>query len=370
MATIYVITILLNLIYLSYQQQCVISTYEDVDSVVSSCTDIAIDDLIVPASTTLTLNLQEGTTLTLRGNISFGFDNWSGPLVLITGSSLTVIAAPGAVFDGQGERYWDGQGIWGSLKPLLLRIEATNSVFSGINILNCPIRCSRIKDSNNVTISNWNIDNSAGDVDAAQPQNSAQNTEGIQVVTSVGISLLDSQVTNQDDCVAINSGSNVVVSDINCDGSHGLSIGSIGPSGLDADAFDENSIDNVTIKNSALVNGQNGIQIITYVDAPNGLISNVLYENITFEGPNTYGIEIQQNYRNVPPNVTTDPTPVGNVPIVNLTLRNIVGNVAASAVPVCIKCADGACLNFDWHNVTVTGVLPNDCNVNPDGYDC
>ena len=35
-------------------------------------------------------------------------------------------------------------------------------------------------------------------------------------------------VLNQDDCVAVTSGNNVTVRNMYCDGSHGLSIGSVG----------------------------------------------------------------------------------------------------------------------------------------------
>ncbi|XP_060535584.1 polygalacturonase-like [Cylas formicarius] len=367
MATIYVLMLLLKLVISSHQEQCVISKYEDVESVISNCTDIAIDDLIVPSATTLTLNLQEGTKVTLRGNISFEFGYWSGPVVLIAGSSLTVVGEPGAVFDGQGERYWDGQGTWSTFeKPRFLRIEARDSMFSNIKILNCPVACSKINVSSNVIIDNWTIDNLAGDEGVAPPQKFAHNTDGIQVRASTNVTITNSSISNQDDCVAINSGSNFLVEGLYCHGGHGLSISV----GFENATFAENSVDNVTIRNCALVNGENGIHIKTHADATNGRISNVLYENINFEGPVLYGINIQQNYRNLPANGTMDPTPVGNIPIVNLTFRNIVGKVAASAVPVYIICADGACLNFDWHNVSVTGIKPNDCNFNPEGYKC
>ncbi|XP_060535388.1 polygalacturonase-like [Cylas formicarius] len=368
MATIYAIILLLNFVFLSHQQQqCVISKYEDVDSVVSSCTDIAVDDLIVPAGKALTLDLQEGTKLTLRGNISFEFDYWAGPVLLISGSSLTVVGEPGSIYDGLGARYWDGQGSWGTfIKPKMMRIEAQDSVFANIALLNCPIACTSISNSNNITITNWNVDISIADEDVAPPNKFGHNTDGFQISNSSFVTIQNSIIYNQDDCVVVNSGSDILVENLFCHGSHGLSLSV----GFSNDSFVKNSVDNVTVRNSTLVNGENAIHIKTHTNAGQGLISNILYEDITFEGPILFGINVQQNYVNTPANETVKPAPVGNIPIVNLTLSNIAGSVPAEAVPVYISCAEGACLNWSWSNVNVTGAEPSDCNFDPVGYKC
>ena len=54
------------------------------------------------------------------------------------------------------------------------------------------------------------------------------NTDGFGFASSDDIILRDSQVYNQDDCVAITSGNNITVSNLYCYGGHGLSIGSVG----------------------------------------------------------------------------------------------------------------------------------------------
>ncbi|XP_060535047.1 polygalacturonase-like [Cylas formicarius] len=367
MIATYVAILLLNLAILSQQQDCVLSKYEDVNSVTSNCTDIVVDDLIVPAGKTLRLNLQEGTRLTLKGNISFEFHYWSGPVILIAGSSLTVVGDPGSVLDGQGERYWDGQGSWGNYtKPKLMRIEAQNSVFAQLSLLNCPMACTAIKSSNNVTITNWNVDLAIGDEGIAPKDKFGHNTDGFQISGSSNITIQNSTIYNQDDCIVVNSGSNILLQNLFCHGSHGLSLSL----GFANNSFAENSVDNVIVRNATLVNGENAIHIKTHTDAGNGLISNVIYEDIKFAGQTLYGINVQQNYVNTPANETVKPAPVGNIPIVNLTLSNIAGNVPAEAVPVYISCAEGACQNWNWDNVNVTGIESNDCNFEPVGYKC
>ncbi|CAL3972957.1 unnamed protein product, partial [Diplocarpon coronariae] len=43
------------------------------------------------------------------GTTTFGYEEWSGPLISISGESITVVGAPGNSIDGGGARWWDGQ---------------------------------------------------------------------------------------------------------------------------------------------------------------------------------------------------------------------------------------------------------------------
>jgi polygalacturonase len=51
---------------------------------------------------------------------------------------------------------------------------------------------------------------------------------GFDLATTNNTVLRDSVVINQDDCVAVTSGNNILVTRMSCNGSHGLSIGSVG----------------------------------------------------------------------------------------------------------------------------------------------
>lgn len=78
------------LIQLSLGQSCVVTVFEDVENAVLHCDQIILDNLKVPAGVTLQLNLTQGTEVVFRGNISFGFELWDGPLVIINGTNITV----------------------------------------------------------------------------------------------------------------------------------------------------------------------------------------------------------------------------------------------------------------------------------------
>jgi polygalacturonase len=85
---------------------------------VSSCTNIAINGITVPAGTTLDLTkLKDGTTVTFSGTTTFAYDEWSGPLISVAGTGITVQGT--GTLDGLGAQYWDGEGSNGGKSELL-----------------------------------------------------------------------------------------------------------------------------------------------------------------------------------------------------------------------------------------------------------
>lgn len=107
---------------------------------------------------------------------------------------------------------------------------SNNSIISDLHIRNWPAHLFGIGSSSNLTLQNLLLDNSAGDAPNNRSNGlaAAHNSDGIGVQTSSNILLTNITVHNQDDCVAITSGDNITVSNMFCEGSHGLSIGSIG----------------------------------------------------------------------------------------------------------------------------------------------
>ena len=77
----------------------------------ASCATIVLSGVAVPSGTTLDLTkLTDGTTVIFEGTTSFGYKEWDGPLVSVSGKSITVKGASGSVLDGDGSRWWDGKG--------------------------------------------------------------------------------------------------------------------------------------------------------------------------------------------------------------------------------------------------------------------
>ena len=89
-------------------------------------------------------------------------------------------------------------------------------------------------------------------------------------------------VFNQDDCVALTSGENVVIGNFYCDGGHGLSIGSVG-------GKSNNTVENIVFRDSIVVNSQNGCRIKANSNTT-GSVDAVTYENIVMHNISIYGV--------------------------------------------------------------------------------
>lgn len=146
-------------------------TFTDAASAIkgkSSCTSIILNNIAVPAGTTLDLtSLKDGTTVTFQGTTSFGYKEWSGPLISVSGTNINVVGASGHVIDGNGAKWWDGKGSnGGKTKPKFFyahSLKGTSSI-KGLNVKNTPVQGFSINSSSGLTLDSITIDNSAGDV--------------------------------------------------------------------------------------------------------------------------------------------------------------------------------------------------------------
>ncbi|CAG9764575.1 unnamed protein product [Ceutorhynchus assimilis] len=346
---------------------CIVQHYLDIPEAIQKCTILILDNLDIPGGEPLRLPLRDGQRLYFRGTTTFGYAVWDGPLVVINGTNVAIEGETGAVLDGQGPLYWDGLGEWGSLKPKFFTIQLHNSSMKGINILNSPVHCVLLADSSDVVLSEWNIDNGAGDPSVAGNDRAGHNTDGFDVWNGTNIKIKNSIVTNQDDCVAIRCGNGIVIDDLTCYGGHGLSISV----GFSNESIAQNTLRNVAVMNSVLMGGQNGIHIKTHVDGGLGVIENVTYSNIVLHGLGSYGINIQQNYRNLPGNSSSFPSEAtNNIPIKNLQLIDISGTLEDKAVPYYIFCAEAGCFDWTFSKVLLKGGHNSTCNFEPDNFVC
>lgn len=88
----------------------------------AACSTIILNDVVVPAGTTLDLSkLADGATVIFQGTTTWGYQEWVGPLLNIGGKKITVQGASGAVLDPNGSRWWDGKGgNGGKTKPKVI----------------------------------------------------------------------------------------------------------------------------------------------------------------------------------------------------------------------------------------------------------
>ncbi|XP_060535275.1 polygalacturonase-like [Cylas formicarius] len=343
----------------SVDDSCTVTSYDKVASAVSSCSKLTINGITVPAGETLTLNLKSGASLTLEGTIKFGYQEWKGPLILVKGSKVTVTGASGFKFDGDGAKYWDGKGDKGKVKPKFIRIQTTGgSVFKNINLLNCPHQCVSINSADSTTLQNWDVDVSAGDKDEL-----GHNTDGFDISSSKNINIETATVKNQDDCVAINQGSNIYISGLTCSGGHGLSLSVGQNSGSD------NTVSNVTFTDCTVKDSRNGIHVKTHTDGGTGYIKNVVYKNIKMSGISRYVINVQEDYAGG----SSTGKPKNNIPITGLDISDVTASTTGSScVPVYILCASGGCSSWTWSKISYSGKYKsNDCTgYTPSGFSC
>ncbi|KAJ5982862.1 hypothetical protein N7481_004961 [Penicillium waksmanii] len=305
----------------------------------SDCSTIILSDIEVPAGETLDLSdLSDGTKVIFDGTTTFGYEEWKGSLIHISGSGITVTANDGA----RGNQ-------WRETKPKFFYAHSLDdSIISGLTIKNTPVQAISVQ-SDNLVIGDVTIDNSDGD------DNGGHNTDGFDISESTYITITNPTVKNQDDCLAINSGE----SGATCSGGHGLSIDSVGDR-------DDNTVKNVTITDSTVSDSANGIRIKTIYDAT-GSVSDVTFSDITLSGISDYGVVIEQDYENGSPTGT----PTDGVPITGLTVDGITGSLEDDAVEVYILCAEDSCTDWTWEDVSLTGgSTSDDCKNVPSGASC
>ncbi|KAK1597103.1 family 28 glycosyl hydrolase [Colletotrichum navitas] len=329
---------------------CTVTEYAGIANAVAACTRITLLNIAAPENGAIDLqNLQKGATVTFAGTTTFAttvrkdFDP-----ITISGTGITVTGAPGHVIEGNGAAYWDGLGSnGGGEKPnhFVVVKNTVNARVTNLNIKNWPVHCFYMPGNQGLVVSGIVLDNSAGDAPNAKSGGlaAAHNTDGFGISSSDNVLLENIKVHNQDDCVAVTSGTGIAVNNIYCYGGHGLSIGSIG-------GKSNNTVDRVTFANSYIVNSSNGCRIKTN-SGTTGEVSNVVYKNITLTGIDTYGIDIQQDYLNGGP--TGEPT--NGVKISAIKFIDVTGTTTGDAYNYYILCGDGSCSDITFRNTQVTG---------------
>ncbi|KAJ3545092.1 hypothetical protein NM208_g2685 [Fusarium decemcellulare] len=320
----------------------------------ASCSTIILKDIAVPAGTTLDLTkLADNTHVIFQGKTTFGYKEWEGPLIAFTGNNLLIEGASGHSIDCQGQRWWDTKGSnGGKKKPKFFSAHSLkNSNIKSLNVLNTPVQAFSINGVTKLGVYDVHIDNSLGDTKGGH------NTDAFDVGSSNGVYISGAVVKNQDDCLAINSGTDITFTGGNCSGGHGLSIGSVG-------GRSDNVVKTVRILNSVIANSDNGVRIKTVYGAT-GSVSDVKYDSITLQNIAKYGIVIEQDYENGSPTGT----PTSGVPITDVTINKVTGTVKSSGTNVYILCA--SCKNWTWTNNKVTGGKKSDkCKGVPSGASC
>jgi polygalacturonase len=214
---------------------CHVTQYTDIAAAVASCTHITLDGITVPGNRTIDLSkLRRGSKVVFAGTTFWQYANANYPFIKVSGIDIEVTAAPLAVLNGNGQAWWDGLGSNGGRTKPNHFIEVSkvtgNSRIHDLFIKNYPVHCFSISNSVGLDVHSITLDNSAGYAPNAVSKGlpAAHNSDGFGVASCNDTTIRDSVVINQDDCVAVTSGHRITVNNMWCNGSHGLSIGSVG----------------------------------------------------------------------------------------------------------------------------------------------
>ena len=213
----------------------------------------------------------------------------AAPFVLVHGSNITLKG--GGTLDAKGQLFWaEHCGNWWcpplpgvspkkpyAFRPFMLRIDrSTNVKVLNLKLINSPFWTIVPTHSDGIEVGHVVIDNTKH----------SPNTDGVEPMWSTNVHLHDLDITNGDDCITIKSGSsNILAERLRCDGSHGLTIGSVW--------YDD--ITNVTYKDAVMVNCGNGARIKGRRQG-NATISGITWHNISLGHGIKNGLVIQMDY--------------------------------------------------------------------------
>ncbi|CAK4622144.1 hypothetical protein AeMF1_006993 [Aphanomyces euteiches] len=317
---------------------------------VSSCANLVISSLQVPAGVTLNLTkLQDGATVTFTGTTTFGTKLWDGPLIMLRGTNLKV-NGPGTL-DGQGAWYWpQGQSV---TRPVFFRLNRVEkSALSGFTIKNMPYRTFSIVNSVDTVITGLTLDSKAGD-------GLAKNTDGFDLSRNNGVSITNNTVYNQDDCLAMQSSTNTLFAFNTCSGGHGISVGSLGGAEVNVSS----TVDGLTVRNNKIIDNTNGLRIKTIIDLK-GLVTNVKYIDNTLTNVEN-AIVMRSDYSKAKGGYVG--TPTSQVTISDITISGLTGT-ATNLYDVLTN--PSVVSNWYWSGINVQATSKGSCKGQPSDVTC
>ncbi|KAE9179482.1 hypothetical protein PF002_g27803 [Phytophthora fragariae] len=317
---------------------------------ISFCSSVTIGSFTVPAGVTLDLTkTKSGATIEFTGTTTFGTQKWAGPLVLLSGSDLTVKGS--GTLDDQGDWYWK-QGTSIS-RPVFFRLRAvTSSTLSGFTLKNSPSRTFSVLNSQKTTISGLTLDSRAGD-------GTAKNTDGFDLSRNDGVTITGNKIYNQDDCLAMQSSTNTVFSNNYCSGGHGVSIGSLGGDTVNQ----SDTVSGLTVSGNTIVNSVNGIRIKTIIGLK-GQVSNAKYTNNKLSNVKN-AIVIHSDYSKAKGGYTSSPT--SDVTIQGMTISGLSGT-ATNLYDIVTN--SNVVSGWTFSGITVSSSNKGSCSGQPSSIAC
>ncbi|KAI0419579.1 polygalacturonase [Xylaria grammica] len=345
-------------------------------------------------STALDLTFLDGVDVALSGSIAFkpDIDYWlanafrydfqsSTAFWKIGGRDVNIYGGGVGVIDGQGQPWWDGFASNSSLlRPISLVIDGLQGgSMTGIRMINSPNWFNLIANSSDILVSDMVLTAKSAN------SNPVKNSDGWDTYRSDHVVIQNSVIDNTDDCVSFKPNStNIVVQGLKCNGSHGISVGSLGQY---IDQYD--IVENVHIYNNTMSNASDAARIkvwpgvhselepILSGGGGSGYVKNITYER--YESINNdWAIEVNQCYGQS--NKTLCELYPSNMTISDIYFIDMWGTTSSKYDPkvgTLVCSSPEQCYNFHAKNVSITSpkgksqwVCSNFDTSNLEGFDC
>ncbi|CAN6336937.1 unnamed protein product [Urochloa humidicola] len=256
----------------------------------------------------------------------------------------------GGIIDGRGHQWWARSSSCAEEKnctcaaqpaPKAVHFEDCQGIsVMGITLQNSQryhltfTRCSHVK---------------ANYLRVTSPEHSI-NTNGIHLVDSRNVHIMDDLISTGDDCVSmVGNCTDVRLRAISCGPGHGISIGTLGV---------DNSIDyveKIKIDTLFISNAENGVRVRTAKSGGNGFARKVKFESIIMRNV-TNPIIVDQGNSNDPANSSEAGAAATAVQVEKINYIDITGT-SASEHAVTFSCSDATpCRKLSLTNVNLTQV--------------
>ncbi|ETS78459.1 putative exopolygalacturonase X [Pestalotiopsis fici W106-1] len=260
----------------------------------------------------LDLTFLDSVDIAISGKITFtdDIDYWvnnywkydfqnSTSFFKLGGKDVNIYGDGVGVIDGAGQAWWEAFATNASLlRPILFVTDGLEGgSITGLNLVNSPNWFNLIANTSDVLISDITI--SVYSTSSTTPK----NTDGWDTYRADGIVIQNSVINNGDDCVSFKPNStNIVVQGLTCNGSHGISVGSLGQY---VEQYD--IVENIYVFNNSMSNASDGARIkvwpgINSYQAPTlsggggaGYVKNITYQQY-YNDNNDWAIEVNQCY--------------------------------------------------------------------------
>ncbi|KAF2029471.1 pectin lyase-like protein [Setomelanomma holmii] len=271
----------------------------------------------------------------------------------------------GGTLDGNGQVWYDlyAANIY-VLRPILFgTIGLKSGRIEDLKLRYSPQWYNFVANSSDVVFSN--IDIAGGSVSA----NTAKNTDGWDTYRSDNIVIQNSHIDNGDDCVSFKPNStNIIVQNLVCNGSHGISVGSLGQYVGEVDY-----VENVYVYNISMSNASDGARIKVWPGAASalsgdlqggggaGAVKNITYDTMVLSNVD-YAIEITQCYGQK--NITLCNQFPSNLTISDVTIKHFSGTTSKKYQPLVgyLVCSSpSVCSDITIEDISV--LSPNGTNL-------